>query len=174
MYIGIGASFLCDLVNNIQIGSAGNASLINGVGDTIGYSDFQLVLDAYNTQEEVKAGKSLQQLVDVELQVMSGKTGFDSYSYAGVAKYAAYAPVEGTEGWGIYIAVEKDEFLLSTYVGIAVVAAGAEQMAQNAQAMAEGATEQAGAVEELNATITDVTAKAEGSAENAKEAYEKA
>lgn len=121
VYIGMDASFLCDLVNNIQIGKTGNASLINGAGDTIGYSDFQLVLDAYNTQKEVQSDKSLRQLANVEQKVMNGETGFDSYSYGGVSKYAAYAPVEGTEGWGVYIAVEKNEFLLSTYVGIAVV-----------------------------------------------------
>lgn len=123
VYLGIDASFLCDLVNGIHIGRTGNASLINGKGDTIGYSDIQLVLDAYNTQEEVKSDKSLQQLAEVERRVMNGDTGFDSYSYGGVAKYAAYAPVEGSNGWGIYLAVEKNEFLLDTYVGIGVVAA---------------------------------------------------
>lgn len=121
VYIGIDASFLCDLVSDIHIGETGNASLINGAGDTIGYSDVQLVLDAYNTQVEAKSDKSLEQLASVEREVMAGKTGFDSYSYGGVNKYAAYAPVDGTNGWGIYLAVEKNEFLRSTYVGIIVI-----------------------------------------------------
>lgn len=123
VYLGIDAAFLCELVSDIQIGNTGNASLINGAGDTIGYSDVQLVLDAYNTQEEAKSDKSLKQLAEVELKVMSGNTGFDTYAYGGVTKYAAYAPVEGTDGWGIYIAVERNEFLRSTYIGIAIVAA---------------------------------------------------
>lgn len=122
VFIGIDASFLCELVSEIDIGETGNASMINGSGDTIGYSDVQLVLDAYNTQEEAKSDKSLQQLAGVELKVMNGETGFDSYSYGGVPKFAAYAPVEETNGWGIYIAVEKSEFLNSTYIGIVIVA----------------------------------------------------
>lgn len=123
VYMGLEAEFLCDLVANIHIGKTGNASLINGSGDTIGYEDVQLVLDAYNTQEEAKNDSSLSQLAAVERKVMEGQTGFDSYTYGGVGKYAAYAPVEGTNGWGIYIAVAKSEFLQSTFLGIVVVIA---------------------------------------------------
>lgn len=121
VFVGLDASFLCDLVMDINVGETGNASLINGSGDTIGYSDVQLVLDAYNTQNEVKNDKQLEQLAAVERKVMAGETGFDSYSYGGVAKYAAYAPVSGTNGWGLYVAVAKSEFLASTYLGIIIV-----------------------------------------------------
>lgn len=121
VYMGLDAGFLCDLVAEIHIGRSGNASLINGKGDTIGYQDMQLVKDAYNTQEEAKSDKQLEQLAAVERRVMAGETGFDTYSYGGVRKYAAYAPVEGTNNWGLYIAVERNEFLSSTYWGIAVV-----------------------------------------------------
>lgn len=121
VYLGIDASALCEIVSGIQIGTTGNASLINGGGDTIGYKDVQLVLDAYNTQEELKNDKELAQLAAVERRLMAGETGFDEYSYGGVGKFAAFAPVEGTPGWGIYVAVAKDEFLNSTYTGIIVV-----------------------------------------------------
>lgn len=47
-------------------------------------------------------------------------------------------------------------------------------MSQSAQTLAEGATEQAGAVEELTATIEDVTSIAEKSAEQAGHAYKQA
>lgn len=121
IYMGLDAGFLCDLVMDIKIGRTGNASLINGKGDTIGYQDIQLVKDAYNTQAEAENDKELEQLAAVERKVMAGETGFDTYKYGGVSKYAAYAPVEGTNNWGLYIAVERDEFLGSTYWGIAVV-----------------------------------------------------
>lgn len=116
--IGLDASFLCELVQSINIGQTGNASLINKAGDTIGYQDVQLVLDAYNTQEELKKDNSLAQLAAVERKVMAGETGFGSYKYGGVSKFTAYSPVEKTPGWGLYVAVEKSEFLKSTYLGI--------------------------------------------------------
>lgn len=303
VFIGIDASFLCSLVSEISIGKTGNASLINNNGDTIGYNDVQLVLDAYNTQNEMKKDKKLEQLASVERKVMAGETGFGEYTYGKVAKYAAYSPVKGTNGWGLYVAVAKSEFLSSTNIGVVIVillsilaiiaaflvmrrladtisasihlsvkrieqlsegdihsavpdittgdetqilaestgilvsnlnkvindidycldemsegnfnvhtmsknsyvgdfenilacieklnstlsntlgqitevsgqvAAGSEEMAQNAQSLAEGATDQAGAVEELNATIAGVADVARESAENAKNAYEKA
>lgn len=121
VYIGLDASFLCELVSNINIGQTGNASLISGAGDTIGYKDVQLVLDAYNTQDELKNDSSLAQLAALERRVMAGETGFSSYSYGGVSKYAAFASVAGTNGWGLYVAVAKSEFLNSTYVAILIV-----------------------------------------------------
>lgn len=121
VYMGLDASFLCDMVKAINIGETGNASLINSQGDTIGYEDVELVKNAYNTQEDLKNDKQLKQLAAVEQKVMAGETGFDQYSYGGVYKYAAYAPVPGTNGWGLYIAVARSEFLKSTYLGIGVV-----------------------------------------------------
>lgn len=121
VYMGLDAGFLSELVSEINIGESGNASLINNSGDTIGYENVQLVLDAYNTQEEVKSDKQLKKLASVEREVMAGETGFDSYKYDGVDKFVAYAPVKGTNGWGLYIAVEQLEFLDSTYKGIGFV-----------------------------------------------------
>lgn len=123
VFLGLDASFLCDLVSNINIGKTGNASLISGSGDTIGYEDVQLVLDAYNTQDELAGDRGLAQLAAIERRVMAGERGFGSYQYGGVSKYAAFAPVEGTNGWGLYVAVEKNEFLKSTYFGIFVMIA---------------------------------------------------
>lgn len=122
VFIGIDAQFLCDLVSDIQIGETGNASMINGQGDTIGYQDVELVLDAYNTQKELANDSGLAQLAAVERRVMAGETGFASYAYGGVEKYAAFTPVEGTNGWGLYVAVEKAEFLKSTFAGILIMA----------------------------------------------------
>lgn len=47
------------------------------------------------------------------------------------------------------------------------VSAGSDNLAQSAQALAEGATDQAGAVEELTSTIANITASAEQSAASA-------
>lgn len=52
------------------------------------------------------------------------------------------------------------------------VTLGSSQMAESAQSLAEGATDQAGAVEELQATISDVVEMTATSAEGAKGAYE--
>lgn len=53
------------------------------------------------------------------------------------------------------------------------VDAGAVQMAQSAQALAEGANDQAGSVEELQATITNLAEQARTNARESQESYEK-
>ena len=54
------------------------------------------------------------------------------------------------------------------------VSAGAENLANAAQALAEGATDQAGSVEELQATIANVTSGVQMTAESVEETYKKA
>ena len=54
------------------------------------------------------------------------------------------------------------------------VSAGSDNLAQSAQALAEGATDQAGAVQELTSTIANITASAEQSAQNLIESHQQA
>ncbi len=56
----------------------------------------------------------------------------------------------------------------------AQVALGSNQMAESAQALAEGATEQAGAVQELTAMINTLADSAKDTAETTRESYEQA
>ena len=55
----------------------------------------------------------------------------------------------------------------------AQVSAGSGNLADSAQSLAEGATEQAGAVEELHATITTISDAAKSAAATAEEAYQR-
>ena len=54
------------------------------------------------------------------------------------------------------------------------VYAGSDNLSQSAQALAEGATDQAGAVEELTSTIANITEEAERSAKNLADSHESA
>lgn len=56
----------------------------------------------------------------------------------------------------------------------AQVNAGASNLSQSSQSLAEGATEQAGAAEQLQATITDITSNIDHAATQAEDAYEQA
>lgn len=118
VFIGVDATFLCDIVSNISVGKSGNASMLSGDGTTIGYSDVQLVLDQYNTQNEYQADPSLEELAALEREAISGKSGFGGYSYGGVDKFMAYAPIENTNGWVIYVSVVQSEFLKTTNASV--------------------------------------------------------
>lgn len=118
VYIQMDALFLSDLVSNISIGETGNASIIDENGDTIAYADLPTVLMAYNTQKEAQSDPALKRLASLEKSMLEGNSGFAPYSYGGVEKFMAYAPIQDTNGWGIYVSVAQSEFLSSTYTGI--------------------------------------------------------
>lgn len=64
--------------------------------------------------------------------------------------------------------------LLNIKESVEQVSLGANQMAETAQGLAEGATDQAGSVEELQATITNLTSMVEENAEALKVSYQQA
>ncbi len=66
---------------------------------------------------------------------------------------------------------QMTDTLLSIREASGQVSAGSLNLAQSAQSLAEGATEQASAVEELQATMADITETIEKSAHRADEAY---
>lgn len=110
---GKSASFLSDLVASIHVGT-GNAAVLNSKGDTIGFADYDLVLQKYNTQNEAKSDPKLERLASIEHNMTQGLTGFSDYYYGGQEKMMAYAPIQGTNGWSIDIAVVQSEFMGGT------------------------------------------------------------
>ncbi|MCM1246771.1 MAG: methyl-accepting chemotaxis protein [Roseburia sp.] len=69
---------------------------------------------------------------------------------------------------------QMTETLLSIGAASNEVSAGSDELANASQCLAEGATDQANAVVELHATISDITQNMEKSAESAGESYNKA
>lgn len=110
---GKSARFLTELVDSIHVGT-GNAAVLNSAGDTIGFSDYDLVLQKYNTQKEAKTDRKLERLAEIEYNMTQGKTDFGDYYYAGQEKMMAYTPIPGTNGWSIDIAIVQSEFMGGT------------------------------------------------------------
>lgn len=121
VYLGLDANFLCDIVADINVGESGNAAILNANGDTIGFADVQLVLDAYNTQAEAEEDPKLKQLAQIEANMCAGLTGFEGYYYNGQNKYMAYTPIPDTNGWSIDIAIGRDEFMMISYISVVII-----------------------------------------------------
>lgn len=126
VFIGLDASFLCNIVSKINIGSTGTASIIDKRGTIIANKDVSVVTSEYNTQKEALKNPKLKELADLEREVMAGNTGFGEYHHTESDKFMAYTPVPNSNGWGIYVSVAQNEFLASTWnsiwfmIGIAV------------------------------------------------------
>lgn len=98
--------------------------MINKTGDTI--ADITLdTITVQNIETEAQGDPSLAELAAIHTQMRQGKTGFGSYTSGENKMFAAYAPVEGTDGWSIAVTAPQLNYLASTrdamVINIAVI-----------------------------------------------------
>lgn len=117
-------TFLNDIVSAIQIGENSRAYMINKSGDTI--ADITLeTITVQNVETEAQSDPTLEELAAIHSEMRQGKTGFGSYISGEDPMFAAYAPVEGTDGWSIAVTAPQLNYLSSTrdamVINIAVI-----------------------------------------------------
>lgn len=125
VYFAVDTKVIDDVVSSSIIGENGAAYMLDNTGNTIAYSsDYSLVLEKSNAQAEAladPADKQLADLAEFERKMVAGETGYGEYTYDGIAQYQGYAPIAGTDGWSIAIALDKNEFMMQAYQGIAII-----------------------------------------------------
>lgn len=117
-------TFLNDIVSAIQIGENSRAYMINKSGATI--ADITLeTITVQNVEAEAQSDPTLEALAAIHSEMRQGKTGFGSYTSGEDPMFAAYAPVEGTDGWSIAVTAPQINYLGSTrdamVINIAVI-----------------------------------------------------
>lgn len=117
-------TFLNDIVSAIQIGENSRAYMINKSGDTI--ADITLdTITVQNIEAEAQSDPALEELAAIHAEMRQGNTGFGSYVSGGHKMFAAYAPVEDTDGWSIAVTAPQLNYLASTrdamVINIAVI-----------------------------------------------------
>ena len=106
-------TFLNDIVSAIQVGENSRAYMINKSGDTI--ADITLdTITVQNIETEAQNNPALEELAAIHAKMRQGKTGFGSYTSGDNKMFAAYAPVEDTDGWSIAVTAPQLNYLAST------------------------------------------------------------
>lgn len=106
-------TFLNDIVSAIQIGENSRAYMINKSGDTI--ADISLdTITVQNIESEAEKDSSKKELAAIHAEMRKGKNGFGSYENGEDKMFAAYAPVENTDGWSIAVTAPQINYLAST------------------------------------------------------------
>lgn len=112
-------TFLNDIVSSIQIGENSRAYMINKTGDTI--ADITLdTITVQNIEAEAQTDASLNELAAIHKAMRQGENGFGSYTNADNAMFAAYAPVNGTDGWSIAVTAPQINYLEATLNGMII------------------------------------------------------
>lgn len=111
-------TFLNDIVQSINVSENGLAYMLDKEGYTIAHNNMENVLNRENTQQDARQDPTLKDLAELEQKMINGENGSGEYTYGGVRKLIAYAPIPGTNGWSIAVNAPKSDFMASTLQGI--------------------------------------------------------
>lgn len=114
--------YLDNIVSGIHVSSNGSAYMLDRSGYTIAHTNHDQVVNRENTIEDAKTDPSLRAIAEIEQKMISGEEGFGTYTYGGVSKFTAYAPIAGTNGWSIAVNAPMKDFMGSTVLGIVITA----------------------------------------------------
>lgn len=109
---------LYSVVKEIQLGNTGSAYVIDNTGNTVMHAKQQLVIDKSNTAIDAQTDPTQVALAELEAKAIQGHSGFGQYSYGGVDKIVAFAPISGTQGWSCLVNAERSEFMSELQSGI--------------------------------------------------------
>ncbi|ADL06426.1 methyl-accepting chemotaxis protein [Lacrimispora saccharolytica] len=96
---GIDGMYLSSLVRDFRVGKSGNIFMIDSQGTVIANMRPELVQEQRNFIEMSKTDSSYKSAARVYSKMITGATGVDTYSYAGVKRICYYSPVSGSNGW---------------------------------------------------------------------------
>lgn len=117
-------TFLNDIVSAIQVGENSRAYMINKSGDTI--ADITLdTITVQNIEDEAQSDPSLKELAAIHADMRGGANGFGEYTSGEDKMFAAYAPVNDTDGWSLAVTAPQLNYLAATrdamVINIAVI-----------------------------------------------------
>lgn len=123
VYIIPPEDYLDSVVANVNVSESGYAYMLDADGTTIAHINHDNVVKMENTTKDAASDSSLKAIADIEARMMNGESGFDRYTYGGVSKIMAFAPIANTNGWSIGVNAPANDFMAATYFGIIITIA---------------------------------------------------
>ena len=112
--------FLNDIAASISISQNSQCYMLGATGITIAHCDSTIAQEQRNNMELSQSDRSLRGIAKVEQKMITGETGYDTYTRNGVFTIQAYAPIEGTNGWSVALAAPLMDFMGSVIVCIII------------------------------------------------------
>ena len=117
-------SLINKAIEDIHISDNGAAYIIDKDGYIIAKPDLQYVIEKVNVEEVAKTDAKQKRLAELHAAARAGESGIGSYKYEGVKKYLAYAPIEGSNGWSVFLNAPTSDFtrgiMVTIYTSLAI------------------------------------------------------
>lgn len=103
---------IAKLNDTVEFGKTGRAYVIGKNGDVIAHEDKEKVISKENTIALQAQDKNLVSRAMIEQKMVDRESGIGKYTYGGVSKYMAYAPIKDTD-WSLGVYAEEKDVLSS-------------------------------------------------------------
>lgn len=113
---------LTDFVSKIVVGEGGVGSIIDKEGYSIAHPDYEIVLRRENPIKESQTNSVFKEIANLHIKMKSGEINYGTFELNGVKKFMAYAPIEGTNDWGMFVNTPQSQYLGNTYFSIILTA----------------------------------------------------
>ena len=117
---GLPQSIINSVVEGLQVSEHGAAYIIDKDGYTIADPDAELVANKENIEELAKTDSTSATLAALHTKARAGENGFGTYTYKGVKKFLAYAPIEGSDGWTMCLLAPQKDFTSGVQVTLII------------------------------------------------------
>ena len=120
VFVVVDANLLNEIAADIKVSENASCYMLDASGNTIAHSNASIAQAQENTIELAKTDSSLKRIAELEEHMISGEAGYGLYSYGGVNKMMAYAPIEGTNGWSVAVNAPTKDFFGMLYLCIVI------------------------------------------------------
>jgi signal transduction histidine kinase len=103
--------YLFHMIENRKVGNSGYGFMLNNEGVIIAHPNKKLQMFQLSALDEVKDSVEYNVILDIENSMVRGETGYRYYTFSGVEKIMAYAPIKDT-GWSLALTVPTSEVFI--------------------------------------------------------------
>ncbi len=122
VFVGLSSDTFSSMVDNATVGQTGYSFMTDKTGTIIAHKDRNVVANFTNYIEKAKKDSGLSTVANITQNMISGKTGSQTYTLNGSESYVAYTPIAGTDGWSIASTAKVSDMMGSFYVTLWITA----------------------------------------------------
>jgi len=114
--------FLNDITREISISEHNDSYILNKDGTIIANDDSEMVKNAVNYIEMAKSDSSYKDIAEINKKMIAQETGYDKIKSDNRTTLMGYAPIPESDGWSIVVSAPAADFLINTYIAMAITA----------------------------------------------------
>ena len=122
VFVGLNSDTFSSMVDSATVGQTGYSFIVDKAGTIIAHKDRTVVANFTNYIEKAKKDSSLSDVASITQNMISGKTGSQTYTLNGSESYVAYTPIADTDGWSIASTAKVSDMMSAFYFALWITA----------------------------------------------------